>query len=101
MMFHKQIHRTSRAANTYPSTIPVPSVFRGPRQSRKTKIFNISGGTGGTGGEGGANGGSGGAGGGFEGKIQNCSWQDDREYQQKIFHCSSGCAFWLSDDPPR
>ncbi|KAF7374228.1 hypothetical protein MSAN_00305600 [Mycena sanguinolenta] len=40
----------------------MPSVFRGPRQRRKAKIFNISGGTGGTGGEGGTNGGSGGAG---------------------------------------
>ncbi|KAF7374214.1 hypothetical protein MSAN_00303600 [Mycena sanguinolenta] len=40
----------------------MPSVFRGPRQRRKAKIFYISGGTGGTGGEGGTNGGSGGAG---------------------------------------
>ncbi|KAF7374234.1 hypothetical protein MSAN_00306200 [Mycena sanguinolenta] len=40
----------------------MPSVFRGPRQSGKAKIFNISGGTGGTGGKGGANGGSGGVG---------------------------------------
>ncbi|KAF7374189.1 hypothetical protein MSAN_00300800 [Mycena sanguinolenta] len=40
----------------------MPSVFRGPRQSKNVKILKISGGTGGTGGEGGTNGGSGGAG---------------------------------------